>query len=107
VGNLERKLRFTPKSKPLIEKVAAELAGTWYEVGRGQGMTSKYKSARAYARANIEKFVPKAVEILIDMLGKPDTPEIMKAEIYEALMERINDPDLHIFDKMPTNLKAN
>ena len=95
MGNLERKLLFKPKHN-LIEKVAGQLAATWYEIGRGQGMTSKYKNARLYARANIEKFIPKALEHLIDMLGNPSTPEIMKKEIYDAIMERKNDPDVAI-----------
>lgn len=85
----------TPQST-LIETVAAQLAATWYEIGRGQGLTSKYKNARAYAKANLEKFIPKAVEILLEML-KPTsncTPE-MREEIYEALMERHNDPELN------------
>lgn len=79
----------------LIEKVAIELAATWYEIGRGQGLTSKHKTAKAYAAANLEKFIPKAVEHLLDMLGANSnaTPE-MKEEIYEALQERLNDPGL-------------
>lgn len=79
----------------LIEKVAIELAATWYEIGRAQGLTSKHKTAKAYAAANLEKFIPKAVEHLLDMLGPNSnaTPE-MKEEIYAALQERINDPGL-------------
>ena len=80
---------------PLIFKVAGELAATWYEIGRGQGLTSKWKTPRAYANANIEKFIPKAVSILLDMLGPhSNMPELAKNEIYEALLDPVNDPDL-------------
>lgn len=79
----------------LIETIARELAATFYEVGRGQGLTSKYKNAKAYAHANLEKFIPKAVETCIQMLGPNSTlPKEAKEEVYEALMERHNDPDL-------------
>lgn len=83
----------------VIEKVAAELAGTWYEIGRGQGLTSKWKTPKAYARANFEKFIPKSVELLLSMLGRSDIHDLMKQEIYEALLERHNDPAL--CDAMP------
>ena len=79
----------------IIETVAGQLAATFYEVGRGQGLTSKHKSARAYAKANFEKFIPKAVEYCIEML-KPtsNVTEEARMEIYKALMERHNDPEL-------------
>lgn len=86
----------TPTST-LIETIAGQLAATWYEIGRGQGLTSKWPNARAYASANFEKFIPNAVECCLEML-KPTsnaTPE-MREEIYEALMERHNDPELNI-----------
>lgn len=79
----------------LIEKTALELAATWYEIGRSQGLTSKHKNARKYAKANLEKFIPNAIEILLQMLvPNSNATEAMKAEIYEALMERHNDPEL-------------
>jgi hypothetical protein len=98
MGNLERKLKFTPKSYPLIEKTAAQLACVWYEVGRSQGMTSKWKTPRAYAKANLEKWIPKALEHLMEMLKSTSTSEYIKQQIYEAIIERANDPDLKIFD---------
>lgn len=87
----------TPTST-LIETIAGQLAATWYEVGRGQGLTSKHKTARAYAAANLEKFIPKAVELCLEMLGpnSTSTPE-MKEEIWEALQERLNDPELLLY----------
>src|SRR6185369_6586839 len=87
----------TPNST-LIETVAVELAATWYEIGRGQGLKSKHKNARAYARANLEKFIPKAVEYCLEML-KPTSNATaeMRAVIYEALMERHDDAVLQTF----------
>lgn len=99
--------KFTTPNSTLIEKTAGELAATWYEIGRGQGMTSKYKNPRAYARANLEQFIPKAIELLISMLGRPDIPDTMKDEIHAALTERANDPDLAILDAKPANHLAN
>jgi hypothetical protein len=89
--NIARKIK--DPSSILIETVAAQLAATWYEIGRGQGLKSKWKTPQAYARANVEKFVPKAIEHLIDQLNNPYTPEENKIMIYDALSERVNDPD--------------
>jgi len=78
----------------LIEKTALELAATFYEAGRSSGLTSKHKDARKFAKANVEKFIPKAVELLTDMLGNPSLPADQKDMIYNAIMERTNDPEL-------------
>jgi len=82
-------------ANPLIYKVAGELAGTFYDAGRSSGLTSKHKNAESFARANIEKFLPKAVQTLMEML-KPGSncTEFIKMEIYEALMDPVNDPRL-------------
>jgi hypothetical protein len=96
---LEKKLLWKPNSTAIIEKTAGAMAATWYEVGRSQGMTSKFKSARAYARANLEKFIPVALQHLLSMLSRSDISEHVKQEIYEAYIERANDPDLKFFDK--------
>ena len=79
----------------LIEQVALSLAATWYDVGRSQGLTSKYKTQKAFAKANLERFIPNAVSILLEMLKSTSnaTPE-MREEVYEALQERHNDPEL-------------
>lgn len=90
----------------LIEKTAAELAGTYYEEMRSQGMTSKYKNARQFAKANIEKFIPLAVNILMSMLNRADISDHMKNEIYEAFLERSNDPDLIFMDQNPMQHKT-
>lgn len=84
-----------PKSN-LIEKTALEFACTFYEAARSSGLTSKYKDAREYGRANFEKFIPKAVEILMDMLGKKHISTVMKDEIHFALLERVNNPELEL-----------
>lgn len=77
----------------LIEHVAAELACVFWETGRSQGMKSRYKNARVYALNNLEIWVPHAIKHLLTMLNNPSTAPSAKEEIYEALMERINDPE--------------
>lgn len=84
----------------LIEKTAGELAACVYEELRSAGMPSKYKNARAYARKNLEIYIPAAVKTLIEMLGRNDISAHMKEEIYEALLERANDPKLAIIDQL-------
>ncbi len=85
----------TPAST-IIEKTAIELAGCFYEIGRGQGLTSKSKNAREYARKNFEKFIPKATEYLLTMLHENSGASVeMKEMIYTALMERNNDPTIN------------
>lgn len=90
--NLTKNL-VTPQSL-LIEKTALELAAVFYEAGRSSGLTSKHKDARSFARANVEKFIPKAVDLLMDILAKDSTPQEFKDLIYDALMERTNDEEL-------------
>lgn len=85
----------------LLFEVAGELAATFYEVGRSQGLTSKYPNARLYAKNNLEKFVPKAIEYFITMLNNPTFPDIAKKEIYDALMEAHNDPVLKTNQELP------
>lgn len=84
----------------LIEKTAGELAAATYEQLRSAGFKSKHKSPRAYARANIEKYVPAAVKVLTEMLGRNDISAHMKDEIYTAILERANDPNLAIIDNL-------
>jgi hypothetical protein len=88
-------LRSVKPTNVLIEQTALNLAAVFYEACRRSGLTSKHKNARAFAKANLEKFIPKAVDLLLDILGKTDPPEIMKADIHEALTERVNDPELN------------
>lgn len=90
--SLERKL-IKPESI-LIEKTALDLAAVYYEAGRSAGLTSKHPDAKSFARANVTQFIPKSVEILMDMLGNPATPKEQKDAIYDALLERANDKEL-------------
>lgn len=92
MSNLERKL-ITPQSL-VIEKTALELATAYHEAGRSSGLISKHKNAKAFAKANVEKFIPKAIEILMQILSNPATPQEQRDLIYDAFMERSNDPDL-------------
>lgn len=78
----------------LIEKTALELAAAFYEIGRSQGLKSKYKNPKDYAKKHLKNFIPKAVDILMDMLAKSETPQAQKDAIYDALLERVNDKDL-------------
>lgn len=77
----------------LIEKVAGELAGVFYDAARSTGIPSQYRSAKHFARVKFPVFIPKAVELLTGMLARQDLPDLMKAEIYDALIERANDKD--------------
>lgn len=89
------KVKIVTPRYDLVERVAGQMAAAFYEVGRSQGLQSVHKTPKAYAKANLEKFIPNAVSTLMEML-KPTsncTPE-MREEIYEALMERHNDPTL-------------
>jgi len=90
--SLEKKL-ITPQSL-VIEKTALELAAAYYEIGRSKGLKSRYKTPQAYAKKHVTNFIPKAVELLMDMLGRDSTPQDQKDMIYEAFMERTNDPEL-------------
>lgn len=82
-----------PESE-IIEQTALELACVFYEAGRSSGLTSKHKNARAYAKANLEVFLPKAIEYLVSMLGNPQFDPKAKELIYNALMERTNNEDM-------------
>lgn len=88
------KLKIIEPHSILIEETALKFAAAYYEVGRSQGLTSKFKNARAFAKANVERFIPMAVQTLMDMLSNPSTPETQKEMIYQAFTERANDPDL-------------
>lgn len=85
-----------PKSD-LIERTALEMAAVFWEAARSSGLAQgKHKNARSFAKANIEKFIPFAVKHLIEILNNPEHGKHIKDEIYEALMDRVNDPDLQL-----------
>lgn len=83
----------TPESL-VIEKTALELATSFWETGKLQGLNSKYKDASSYARRYVKEFIPLAVSILMDMLAKDNIPIDQKDMIYMAIMERTNDVEL-------------
>lgn len=94
----------TPRST-IIEQTALKFATIWYEAGRSTGMTSKHKTARHWAAHNFQKFIPKAVEHLIDSLNSRNVAPEVKHEIYSALMERIHDKDNNaLFDNRLPNI---
>ena len=86
------KIKIKAPSSVLIETVALQFAAIWWETGMSQGMKSKYKDARSFARNNVEKFVTRAVQHLTEMLGNPMLPPEQKEMIYDAILERANDP---------------
>ena len=90
----------------IFEKIAGELAGVFYEDCRSQGMKSEFKSAKAFARAKFLTFLPKAIELCLGMLERPDIHENMKQEILAAYLERANEPYLDAIDPHTMNMKA-
>lgn len=97
-------------SDVIVEKTAGEFAGVFYDAARSSGMTVitlqgkkinllKYKSPRDFARRHIEKFIPAAVHALTDIMSRENTPPEQKEIIYQALMERVNDPDIDMLAK--------
>lgn len=94
------KQKFKPVN-PLIFQTAAEFAAQWFEVARSSGMPAgRYvgmgdKPIRLFVANHLEKFIPLAISILIEML-KPTSncTAVMREAIYEALMDPINDGEL-------------
>lgn len=92
MSSLQRKI-VTPESL-VIEKTALEMAAVFWEAGKSQGLKSKYKDARSYAKRHVKEFIPVAISTLMDMLGKNHIPNEQKDMIYNAFLERTNDHDL-------------
>lgn len=86
----------------LIFQTAGELAAAWVEVAfndpnftRGKYVGLGDKPVRMFVKDHIEKFIPLAITYLIRMLkSTSNCTEHMRREIYKALMDPINDPDL-------------
>ncbi len=104
------KLKIITPETNIIEKTAGEFAGVWYDACRSsdmkivklQGETInllKFKSAKFFARAHFEKFIPAATHALIEILSRDTTPLDQKDIIYHALMERVNDDQLNTLGK--------
>lgn len=92
MDRLQQKL-IKPEST-LIEMTALQLAATFWEIGRSQGIKSKHKDAKSYAKKYLVNFIPKAVELLMDILANPQTPQTQRDAILDAFLERTNDKDL-------------
>lgn len=113
MSNLSRKLK--DPSDVIVEKTAGEMAGVFYDAARSSGMTViqlqgkkinllNYKSPRGFARRHLEKFIPAAVHALIEIMSRDITPPEQKDVIYNAIMERVNDPDLDMMAKTAGDL---
>jgi len=113
MSNLSRKLK--DPSDVIVEKTAGEMAGVFYDAARSSGMTViqlqgkkinllNYKSPRGFARRHLEKFIPAAVHALIEIMSRDTTPPEQKDVIYNAIMERVNDPDLDMMAKTAGDL---
>jgi hypothetical protein len=104
VSKLSKKL-IEPHSI-LIEKTAAEFAGTFFEAARSSGMgiinlqgeridLRRYKNNPVkFAKVHLEKFIPAATHSLIEIMSRENTPVSFKEQIYQAIMERTNDEQL-------------
>ncbi|SRR5258708_1507621 len=95
-------IKIVDPSNVIIEKVAGEMAGIFYDAARSSGMTKvklqndiidlkRYKTPRSFARMHLEKFIPVAVHALTEIMTNPNTSEDKRQLIYQALLERIND----------------
>jgi hypothetical protein len=111
--SIQRKIK--DPSDVIVEKTAGEFAGVFYDSARSSGLTViqlqgqkinllRYKSPREFARSHLEKFIPAAVHALTEILSRPTTPESQKQIIYQALMERVNDPDIDMMAKTAKTL---
>ena len=82
-------------ANPLIYRTALQYAAVFYEAGRSSGLTSQYKTPEAFAKRYIERFIPMVIKNFMELL-KPHSgiTEHMRAEIYDALIDPINDPNL-------------
>lgn len=104
-------MKIVDPSNVIVEKTAGEMAGVFYDAARSSGMKKiklqgqiinlmRYKSPRDFARRHLEKFIPAAVHALIEIMSREHTPPEQKEMIYNALMERVNDPNLDMMGKM-------
>lgn len=109
-------IKIVDPSTFIVEKTAGEMAAVFYEAARSSGLEKiklqgqiinlkKYKNnPRNFARVHLEKFIPAAVHALTEILSRPNTPPDQKEIIYNALMERVNDPQLDMMAKTAGDL---
>jgi len=105
------KLKIITPASMLIEQTAGEFAGVFFDAARSSGMhkiklrgqvinLDKYNNnPRKFAKAHLKKFIPDAVQHLIKLLGMPHMSPDQKEIIYQAIMERVNDPQLDALAK--------
>lgn len=106
------KLKIIEPHHFLIEQTAASFACTFFEAARSSGLKiislqgqkinlMKYKeNPRLFGKAHLEKFIPAAVEALIEIMSRETTPASQKEQIYLAIMERTNDDQLSEIGKI-------
>lgn len=94
---------------PLIFQTAADFAAVWFDTARSSGMPAgKYvgrgdRPIKQFVGDHIEKFIPMAISILIDMLKPTSNCNAdMRDRIYTALMNPVNDPDMMLIGKTNT-----
>jgi hypothetical protein len=111
------KFKLKDPSDVIIEKTAGEMAGVFYDAARSSGLKKiklqdqvidllRYKSPRDFARRHLEKFIPAAVHALTEIMSRDSTPPDQKEIIYNAIMERVNDPDLDMMAKTAGDMPA-
>lgn len=83
----------------VIEQTALEFAATFYDAARSSGANST-KGQKQWARDNFVKFIPMAVQHLTAMLAQDNVADYLKQQIHEALLERVNDPEMQMLDEM-------
>lgn len=104
-------IKIVDPSNVIVEKVAGEMSGVFYDAARSSGLKIiqlqgqkinllKYKTPRDFARRHLEKFIPAAVEALIEIMSRPNTPVEQKEMIYQAILERVNDKDIDMTGKL-------
>lgn len=109
------KLKLKEPSDVIVEKTAGAFAATFFDAARSSGMKVirlqgkvinllRYKSPRDFARRHLEAFIPAAVHALTNILSRPETPVEQKEVIYQAILERVNDPDLDMMAKTAGDL---
>jgi hypothetical protein len=72
----------------LIQKTAKEIAGAYYEIaaGRDNQFYREWPNQNVFIRRNWKNFIMETRRILASMLGRAGYPEVLKNEIFEALM---------------------
>ncbi len=109
-------MKIADPSTFIVEQTAGKFAAEFYEAARNSDLKvimlqgdkidlMKFKNdPRKFARKYLEKFIPAAVHSLNEILSRPNTPPDQKEIIYNALMERVNDPDLDMMAKTAGDL---